>query len=217
MANLSTERRLTGGYNGHHHTLVDHRPGGRPVAFAADPSAWLAVDIEPVQRHHAYEAIGRLESHVASETHRLNLPAAAVLRSCDDRHVAAVLALPGGHRAFASLARTWEDPGSLSLCLVTAVAGLPELDPASHTAIAVERFELSATRTESVLPLTATARGFVGAAILGAEDGKRAFALYRFEYRSDLDDFRSDAAVVALLGPPALSRYHIVKTYSKTE
>lgn len=216
MANLISERRLSGGYDSHSHTLVDHRPGGPAVAFSAHPAAWVAVDVAPVKRHHTYEAVGRLESHVAAELHRLELPGGCVLRSCDDKHVAALLWLPGGHRPYAALQRTWDVDGNLTLCLVTAVCGVADFDPSSHAVIALERLDTSATRAESVLPTAEKSRGFFGAAVLATEDGRQCFVLYRFEYRSDLDDFRAAASVREAIGEPvSLRRYHIVKTYGK--
>jgi hypothetical protein len=214
MANFRSDCGLNGGYIRRQNAFAGNRAEGRPLAFSADPAGWLALDISPVRKHHSYEAVAKLESLVAAETRRLALPGAVVLRSRDDRHVAAILALPGGHRTFGSLQRTWDFGGNLTLCLVTTAAGKVEMDPGSHTIVSLEKSDVSATRAETILPLAAKARGFVGAAVLGAEDGKRAYLLYRFAYRVDLDEFRADAPVRAALGAPALARYQIVKTYA---
>ena len=209
----TTERRLIGGDRGHEHTLVDHRSGGPTVEFSAGPAAWVALAFLPVKQHRALEAVGAVESHVASAIARTGAPAAAVLRASNDRHAAALIWLPSGHHSFEALRRDWDLDGSLALTLVTATRGFAAFDPRSHAILALESLTVSPTRAEAILAVAEVSRGFIGAAVLAGQDEAHAYLFYRFDLRSDLEDFRTQVAVREALGPAALTKYHVMKTY----
>jgi hypothetical protein len=193
------------------HTLVDHRPGGSKIVFAAD--AWCAIDV-------AHLATGRVDAGLSTyetltekaRTSAAKVRNAAVLRSSNGRRVVALLELEG-HDAFRHLQAAWGDrrldaehhavaeATSLGLYRVTASAGDVHIDPATTDAYGFEKVAREPDRLRALIALLAPIVAFRGLLLFGSDDATAAALLYRFEHARDLEAFRASAGAIDILGP----------------
>ena len=138
-----------------HHTAVDHRPGGPPVAFAKN--AWCAIDVVHVKSDRAGAGISAYETLIEeARKSPTKAGSAVILRAGDDRGVLALVEV-GGHDAFKHLQSAWDnhhllaehravaESSKLALYQVIAITGDCALDPQSKDAYAVEPFPSGAT------------------------------------------------------------------------
>jgi hypothetical protein len=214
------------------HTLVDHRPGGMPVTFAA--GAWCAVEIASVEAARADAAISAYETLVEkARSSAAKAGAAAILRSTNGRRAIVLMELDG-HVAFRHVAAAWDDhhleaehrakaeSGSLALYRVDVVAGEAGIDPDTHDAYAFERASRASGAVRAVLPSLEAADGFRGALLFGLDDAKSpngSALLYRFTDAQRFDAFRASAPALQFLGPvgetgETVHAVHPVKTFT---
>jgi hypothetical protein len=215
------------------HTLVDHRPGGTPVTFAA--GAWCALELASVEAARTDAALSAYETLVGkAQTSAAKAGRAAILRSTNGRRVIVLLELDG-HAAFRHVAAAWDDhhleaghravaeSGSLALYRLDVVAGEAAIDPGTHDAYAFERVARAADEVRAVLPSLEAADGFRGALLLGLDDAETANGgaaiLYRFTDAQHFDAFRASATALQYLGPigetgETVHAVHPVKTFT---
>jgi heme-degrading monooxygenase HmoA len=161
----------------------------------------------------------------------INVQAAAIFVSRHQRRVATFVWLTG-HDAYAKLRNAWDEyhlqrehreaveKRDLSLCRVTAVAGDSTISPGAHTVLAIERLDLSASQAAELLNVIVKLRpaGFVGAALLGTDDGFRSYLVHWWDHKESLAEFReSDAAkrVVGAVGQTGdpYELYELIRTF----
>jgi hypothetical protein len=195
------------------HTLVDHRPGGPPVAFSL--GTWCAVGVADVRAERAEAEMSAYETLVErARSGNAHAGAAAVLRSANGRRVAALVQLDG-HDAFRHLAAAWDDhhlfaehravAESISLMLyrVRATAGVAAIDTDSHDVFAFEHVSGELAPASRRYAAAVPATGFLGASLLESDDPTGALILYRFEHAAEID---------AVAGPTAWP-FHPEKTF----
>jgi len=196
------------------HTPVDHRAGGPPLVLRAGPTEWTAVELIHVRSDRADAAIAASETLIELLGKEVNVQAAAIFVSRHKRRVATFVWITG-HDAYAKLQHAWDEhhlerehreaveKRDLSLCRVTAIAGDPTITPGSHTVLAIERLNLSASRAAEVLTLIEKTRpdGFVGAALFVMDDGLRSYLMHRWDHKESLTAFRESAAAMQTIGP----------------
>ena len=212
----------------HHHTLVDHRPGGPRVSFGV--GAWCAVDVARVRADRADASISAYETLLEQlGTGESARQSSAVMRSTDHRRVVTIVEVRG-HGEFGHLASAWDDHRlyrehranaesvTLALYRVIDAAGDARIDPASPDRYEIEAVAQPAARVTKLLePLESTA-GFRGALVLGSGDEKSSLIVYRFEHEADFETFRASTAALASLGPigtagETLFAVHPVRTF----
>jgi len=206
------------------HTLVDHRPGGDPAAFAR--GAWCAIDIVHVTAEREQAAVSTYETLIEkAQTSAAKAQAAAVLRSANHRRVIAIVGLEG-HGAFAHLTSAWDahhlyaehhavaESVALALYQVRESAGDATIDPASHHVYAFERTAADAAQVVTLIEPLAAAAGFRGVLVLAGDAGGAAI-VYRFEHAAEIDAFRASAAACKVLGAEGDAEFavHPVKTF----
>jgi hypothetical protein len=88
-------------------------------------------------------------------------------------------------------------------CRVTATAGDPTISPGSRTVLAIEKLALAAAKAAEVLNVLAKSRpsGFVGAGLLGADDGIHSYFIHWWEHKESLAAFRESGAATQVIGP----------------
>ncbi|HME81010.1 MAG TPA: hypothetical protein VKF82_02925 [Candidatus Eremiobacteraceae bacterium] len=196
------------------HTPVDHRSGGPSVPVVAGPTQWTAVDLVHVRADRAPSAVAASETLVELLGKEVTVQAAAVFVSRHERRVATLVWL-SGHGDYAKLQHAWDahhlerehreavEKRDLSLCRVIATTGDATITPGSHTLLALEKLELSGAKAAEALNLIERTRpaGFVGAAVLGADDGMHSYVMHRWEHKEDLAAFRGSAAALEAIGP----------------
>jgi hypothetical protein len=196
-----------------HHTAVDHRPGGPPVAFVKN--AWCAIDVVHVKSDRAGAGISAYETLIEeARKSPTKAGSAVILRAGDDRGVLALVEV-GGHDAFKHLQSAWDnhhllaehravaESSKLALYQVIAITGDCALDPQSKDAYAVEPFPTAPQQVEKLLAGLPGAQGFRGTVLIGTDDGTKSFAIYRFEHAAQIEGLRSAAQPV-----------HPVKTFA---
>ncbi len=208
-----------------HHTLVDHRRGGPPVAFPV--GAWCAIEVGHVAPNRIDAGLAAYETLVEKARSSLHAGAAAVVRSVDRRRIVTLLVLDG-HDGFRKLEAAWDDrrleTGHLSvaesstrgLYKLATSAGADAIDPRSRDAYAFERVAAGPQFSARLLAALAPAIGFRGALIFGSDDGAASAIFYRFEHFGEVDVFRASPAVLDVL-PPADASFammHPVKTFA---
>lgn len=207
-----------------HHTLVDHRRGGPPVAFA--PGAWCAIEVAHVAPERIEAGLSAYETLVEKARSSFGAGAAAVVRSVDRRRVVSLLQLDG-HDGFRRLEAAWgerrleaehlsvAESSTRGLYRLAASTGVDAIDPESRDAYAFERVaagpELSARLLGALVPAT----GFRGALIFGSDDGVASAIVYRFEHFGELDVFRASPAALDILpaADDSFAMVHPVKTF----
>jgi hypothetical protein len=213
------------------HTPVDHRVGGPLLTLRAGPTEWTAVELVHVRSGRADAAVSASETLIELLGKETDVRAAAVLVSRHKRRVATFVWL-SGHEAYAKLRNAWDEyhlerehreaveKRDLSLCRITAVAGDPEIRPGSRTVLAIERLHQSASKVVELLNVIEKLRpaGFVGAAVLGADDGLYSYLTHWWEHKDSLAAFRkSDAAqhVVGAVGHTGdpYELYELIRTF----
>jgi hypothetical protein len=213
------------------HTPVDHRVGGPPLTLRADSTDWTAVELVHVRSDRADAAVSASETLIELLGKEVEVRAAAVFVSRHKRRVATFVWL-SGHEAYSKLHNAWDEyhlerehreaveKRDLSLCRVTAVAGDPEIGPDSHTVLAIEKLNLAAPKAAELFNVIAKARpaGFVGGAVLGADDGLHSYLIHWWEHKESLAAFReSDAArhVVGAVGQTGdpYELYELMRTF----
>jgi hypothetical protein len=196
-----------------HHTLVDHRRGGPPIAFAAQ--AWCAIEIAHVRPERIDAGLSAYETLVEeARASSLETGVAAVMRTVDRRRVLTLLGLDG-HDGFRRLASAWDDhhvsaehrsvaeSSALALYRLTASSGDGGLDPHSRDAFAFEQIACTPEVAGRLPAPLASAAGFRGLLIFGRDDGAAVALIYRFEHFGQIDVFRSSADALKIL--PAAS------------
>src|SRR5271165_6304227 len=196
------------------HTPVDHRAGGPALPVRTDAAEWTAIDLIHVRSERADAAIAASESLIELLGREVAVHSAAIFVSHHRRRVATFVWLPG-HDAYAKLQHAWDahhlerehreavEKRDLSLCRVSATAGDPTIEPGSHTVMALEKLELPGAKAAEALNLIERTRpaGFVGAAVLGADDGMHSYLMHHWEHKEDLAAFRGSAAALGAIGP----------------
>lgn len=212
------------------HTPVDHREGGPPLLVRAGLTQWTAVELVHVRSDRAPAAIAATETLVELLGKEVDVQAAAIFVSGHERRVATFVWLPG-HDAYAKLRSAWDEhhlerehreaveKRDLSICRVYATAGDATIKSGSHTVLAIERLGLAPSKVAEVLKVIETSRprGFVGAAVFGADDATHTYLMHRWEHKEDLAAFRSGPAA-RVIGPPgetgdAYETYKPVRTF----
>jgi hypothetical protein len=215
------------------HTPVDHRTGGPPLAVRAGATAWTAVELVHVRADRAPAAIAASETLVELLGKEVDVQAAAIFVSGHERRVATFVWLPG-HDAYAKLRSAWDEhhlerehreaveKRDLSMCRVYATAGDATIQPGSHSVVAIERLAIAPSKVVEVLNVIEKSRprGFVGAAIFGADDASHTYLMHRWEHKEELAAFRS-GPVTKTIGPvgqtgDAFEHYKPVRTFGPT-
>jgi hypothetical protein len=192
-----------------HHTLVDHRRGGPPIAFAAQ--SWCAIEIARITPERIDAALSAYETLIEqARASSLKTGSAAVLRTVDRRRVVTLLEVDG-HDGFRRLASAWNDhhvsaghrsvaeSSALALYQVTASTGDDALDPGSRDAYAFEHVSCTPDVAGRLLASVTSAAGFRGMLIFGRSDGLATALVYRFEHFGQIDVFRAEAGVLDIL------------------
>jgi hypothetical protein len=133
------------------HTLVDHRDGGLPVAFA--PESWVAIGIAHVKADRNDACVAAYETLVEkARTSNVHANPAAIFASQNERRVVTMVGVQG-HDGFRHLSAAWDDHHrnaqhraisesvSFALYKVVAHTGNADVDPAAHDAYVYERAE----------------------------------------------------------------------------
>jgi hypothetical protein len=212
-----------------HHTPVDHRGGGPPIALA--PKAWCAIDIVHVTAARVGAGISAYETLIEkARSPSAKGQTAAVLRSANDRRVLAFIELDG-HEGFRHVKAAWDDhhltaqrhavaeSSELALFQVTSIAGDVHIDPGSHDAYAFEHVGRPPQRVRELIEPVAAAPGFRGTLVLGTDDAKDSAIVYRFAHAAEIDAFRASPAAIEILGPvgegdETFYAVHPVKTFA---
>jgi hypothetical protein len=192
------------------HTLVDHRPGGGPVAFSA--GSWLAVGIGRVKADRNDACVAAYETLVEkARTSNVHAGAAAVFASDNGRRVVVLVGMRG-HEGFRHLAAAWDDHHrnaqhrviaesvSFALYEVAAAIGAAEIDPASHDAYVYEQLERPVERVADLFASLGALPDFRGALVFGGDTATGTVALSRFVHTATYDSFRTSRDAVNALG-----------------
>lgn len=184
------------------HTDTDHRAGG--PAIVGPQASWWAIDVIRVTAERAPAAIASYETLIEkARTSTANVREAAVLRSHDRRRVIALLQL-AGHEAFRHLSAAWDDrhlfaerhavaeSRALALYRLDLNIGEAAIDPASTDAYAFEHLPVAVERMRAVTGTVASAPGFRGATVFGADDDRACAFLYRFALVAEIEAFRAN-------------------------
>jgi hypothetical protein len=208
-----------------HHTLVDHRRGGPPVAFPAGD--WCAIDVAHIAPGRIDAGLSAYETLVERARSSLHLGAAAIVRSVDRRRVVTLLQLDG-HEGFSRLDAAWgerrleaerlsvAESSTRGLYRLVASSGADEIDPESRDAYAFERVASGPEFAAGLLAALAPATGFRGVLVFGSSDGVASAIVYRFEHFGELDVIRASLTARNVL-PPAddsFAMVHPVKTFA---
>jgi hypothetical protein len=193
------------------HTLVDHRPGGSPVAFSAE--SWVAVGVAGVKAERTDACLSAYETLVEkARTSNAHAGPAALLASGDGRRVVILLGV-AGHEGFRHLAAAWDDhhrvaqhrdiAEALSLALYEVVAnvGSAGVDPAAHDVTQYERIDKPLPRASEVFTALRRAPDFRGATVLRKDGATATLILSSFAHAAAYESFRASDEAVAVLGP----------------
>ncbi len=196
-----------------HHTAVDHRPGGSPLALAKN--VWCAIDLVHVKSDRVSAGISAYETLIEeAKKSAAKVGRAAILRAGDDRRILALIEV-GGHDAFKHVQSAWDDhhllaehrtvaeSSKLTLYQVIAMTGDCALDPQSKDAYAVEGFPTGPQHVAQLIATLAPAQGFLGALLFGTDDATKSLVIYRFEHAAQIEGLRAAAQPV-----------HPVKTFA---
>jgi hypothetical protein len=194
------------------HTLVDHRPGGVPVAFTV--GCWLAVGIAHVAADRSDACVSAYETLIeAARTSNVHAGPAAVFASENGRRVVTLIGVRG-HAGYRQLAAAWDDhhrfaqhramseSAFLELCTVGTNIGGADIDPASSDAYFYERIDRPLAHVSEMLFSLSASAAFRGATILH-DDGAGANAtivLLRFTDAAAYEVFRGSRGAVTALG-----------------
>lgn len=192
------------------HTLVDHRPGGVLIAFPA--GSWVVLGVARVKADRSDACIAAYESLVEkARTSNVHAGPAAVLAARDGRRVVTLVGVRG-HDGFRHLAAAWDDHHrfaqhraiaesvSLGLFEVAAAIGTAAFDPASHDAIAYERFDRPLPNVAGLFAANGVPADFHGATILHGDDGAGTVLFTDFAHVEAYEAFRTGRAAANALG-----------------
>jgi len=192
------------------HTLVDHRAGGPPAAFAT--GSWLAIGIARVKAERNDACVSAYETLVEkARTSNVHAGSAAVLASDNERRVVVLVGVRG-HDGFRHLAAAWDDHHrnaqhrviaesvSFALYEVAAAIGAVEIDPSSHDAYVYEHVERPVERVADLLSSLGATPEFRGALIFGGDTTTGTVVLSRFEHSAAYTTFRSGRDAINALG-----------------
>jgi len=192
------------------HTLVDHRPGGAPITFAA--RSWLVVGIARVKAERSDACIAAYESLVEkAQTSNVHAGPAAVFGSHNGRRVVTLVGVRG-HDGFRHLAAAWDDHHryeqhraiaesvSLGLYEVAASIAAADVDPASHDAYRFEHIERPVPGAAELYASIDASAEFRGATILHADTGEGTVLLSRFANVAAYESFRAGRDAANALG-----------------
>lgn len=207
-----------------HHTLVDHRRGGPPVAFPV--GAWCAIEVAHVAPDRIDAGLAAYETLVEKARSTFAAGAAAVVRSVDRRRVVTLLVLDG-HEGFRRLEAAWGDrrleaehlsvaeSSTRGLYKLVASTGAGAIDPGSRDAYAFERVADGPQFSARLLAALTPATGFRGALVFGSDDGTASAIFYRFEHFGEVDVVRASPAVLDVLpsADASFAMMHPVKTF----
>lgn len=189
------------------HTLVDHRVGGAPIAFAL--GTWCAVEVLHVAAERAEATISSYETLVEHARASIKGVGAAVILRAHDRRRVIVLVQLEGHEAFRHLSSAWDhhhvlnerhavaESRSLTLYSLREIVGEDIIDPESTDAYAFEHVLRAVEREGEILT---PALGFFSAYIFGTDDGSASVIVYRFEHTEEIAAFRETPEAQRILG-----------------
>jgi hypothetical protein len=192
------------------HTLVDHRPGGLPVAF---PNAsWLAIGVGRVKAERSDACVSAYETLVEkAQTSNVHAASALLLTSHNGRRIVTLVGVHG-HDDFRHLAAAWDDHHrfaqhravaesmSLDLYEVAASVGDALVDPASHDWFVYEQFERPVPRIVDAFASSDASPEFRGAMILRGDDGRSTVVISRFVNGESYEAFRTGRTAANALG-----------------
>jgi hypothetical protein len=192
------------------HTLVDHRGGGPPVAFA--PGSWVAIGVAHVKADRNDACVAAYETLVEKAfTSNVHGAPAIVFASDNKRRVIVMLGVLG-HEAFGHLSAAWDDHHrnqqhrvisesvSFALYKVVAHAGIADIDPAASDAYEYERLERPVSRVNELCSSLDALPDFRGATVLYDEVASATVIVSRFSRIAAYDAFRTGPEAVELLG-----------------
>jgi hypothetical protein len=195
------------------HTLVDHRPGGSPVEFAA--GSWVALGIARVKAERNDACVSAYETLVEkARTSNVHAAPAAVFASDNGRRVVVMVGLRG-HEGFRHLEAAWDDHHrnaqhraiaesvSFALYEVEAGTGSAAIDPESHDAYVYERVDRRVTRVPELFASLGASLEFRGATVFHNDGATATVVLSRFAHVAAYEVFRGGRDAINVLGSAA--------------
>jgi hypothetical protein len=194
------------------HTLVDHRAGGSPVAFA--PGSWVAIGVAHVKADRNDACVAAYETLVEkARTSNVHANPAVIFASQNERRVVTMVGVQG-HDGFRHLSAVWDDHHrndqhrvisesvSFALYKVVAHTGNADVDPAAHDAYVYERAERAVPNVAELFSSLNTSLDFRGAMVLYDDSASATVVVSRFTHIADYDTFRAGPEPTKLLGAP---------------
>jgi len=194
------------------HTLVDHRAGGPPVAFA--PESWVAIGVANVKADRNDACVSAYETLVEkARTSNVHANPAVIFASQNERRVVTVVGVQG-HDGFRHLAAAWDDHHrnaqhrvisesvSFALYKVVAHAGNADVDPSSDDAYMYEHVDRSVPNVAELFSSLNMSLDFRGATVLYDDAAVATVIVSRFAHIAAYDTFRAGPEATKLLGAP---------------